>query len=139
MVGKRLLCSMFASIAIVGCFGSTVVAAEKNENTTVEYTMDIGTPWASGSFNVSIPARSSMSANSSFPLEAGETVRINASYSPDASVDFGLVDANGTFYYFNTTTGSIDKTIQVDERGQYTLSIRNNSSETVSVSGYVRY
>lgn len=35
--------------------------------------------------------------------------------------------------------GSINKTIQVSERGSYTLAIRNNSSSSVRVVGFVNY
>ena len=73
-------------------------------------------------------------------MAAGETVTIKASYSPfSASVDFGLVAPDGKFYYFNITDGSIDKTIQVDESGNYTLQVRNNSNYEVKVSGFVNY
>ena len=74
------------------------------------------------------------------PLEAGETVTINASYSPaSASMDFGLIAPDGYFYYVNVDSGSINKTIRVDERGNYLLAVRNNSNRTVSVVGYVNY
>ena len=87
-----------------------------------------------------IPGGELLKANSDFPLEAGETVTIKASYSPfSASVDFGLIAPDGYFYYINVTDGSFDETIEVDERGNYTLAIRNNSSKTISVSGYVNY
>lgn len=87
-----------------------------------------------------VPRKTIIAANSSFPLEAGETVTIKASYSPfNASVDFGLVDADGYFYYFNESDGSVDKTIEVSKRGNYTLAVRNNSSQEISVSGFVNY
>lgn len=67
---------------------------------------------ATGSFSMSIAAKTKSLAESSFSLAAGETVTIKASYIPfDASVDFGLVDSDGVFHYFNITDGSIDKTI----------------------------
>ena len=76
----------------------------------------------------------------SFVLMTGETVTIKASYAPfDASVDFGLVDEDGTFYYFNVTTGNIDKTIIISKSGNYTLQIRNNSTGEIEVSGFVNY
>lgn len=79
-------------------------------------------PFATGSFNMTIPAKSKGIANFSFPLAAGETVTIKASYSPASSnVDCGLIAPDGKFYYFNTTNGSIDKAIKVSESGSYTL------------------
>jgi len=62
------------------------------------------------------------------------------SYSPfSASVDFGVIAPDGLFYGLNTTTGSFDKAIKVNQRGHYYFAVRNNSSETISVSGYVNY
>lgn len=70
----------------------------------------------------------------------GETVTIKASYAPfDASVDFGLIAPNGVFYCFNIANGSIDKTIQIPESGDYTLQIRNNADIEVKVAGFVNY
>ena len=95
---------------------------------------------ATGSINATVPANSLVYASESFPLESGETVTINCSYSPaSASMDFGLVDSDGIFYSLNVTGGSINKTIQVSERGSYTLAIRNNSSSSVRVVGFVNY
>lgn len=110
---KRVLCMVVACAAAISCLSINAGAASVKESGTEL----IG----------------------SFPLEAGETVRINASYSPDASVDFGLIDSDGRFHYLNVTNGSIDKTIRIEERGNYTFAARNNSSKTVSVSGYVSY
>lgn len=97
-------------------------------------------PFATNSFNMSIPAQTDAVANTSFSLAAGETVTIKASYSPfSASVDFGLIAPDGKFHYVNVTSGSIDTTILVDESGRYTLQIRNNSNVEVQVSGFVNY
>ena len=87
-----------------------------------------------------VPANKLVKANSSFPLEAGEVVTIKASYSPfSASVDFGLIAPDGYFYSLNANDGIFDEAIEVDQRGYYTLAVRNNSSQTISVSGYVNY
>lgn len=95
---------------------------------------------ASGSFNMSVAPNGKSQADKTFPLEAGETVRIYATYSPDdASVDFGLIDPDGIFHYFNVTDGTIDKTIEIAERGNYRLAVKNNSSKTVKISGFVKY
>lgn len=95
---------------------------------------------ASGSFSMSVAAYGKSEADKTFPLETGETVSISAVYTPEnASMDFGLVDPDGVFHYFNVTGGSIDKTIRVSENGNYTFAIRNNSGQTVKVSGFVKY
>ena len=83
---------------------------------------------ATNSFNMSIKAYGKGKANTAFPLEAGETVTIKASYTPfSAGVDFGLIDADGVFHYINVTNGSSDETIEIEERGKYTFAVRNNS------------
>ena len=54
-------------------------------------------------------------------------------------MDFGLVAPNGVYYYFTITNGSIDKTIEVPENGDYILRIRNNENFAVDVTGFVNY
>ena len=79
-------------------------------------------------------------ASSDFYLEAGEAVQIIVGYSPkSASMDFGVIAPDGLFHYVNSKTGAIRKTIRVDEQGYYTFAIRNNSSDTVRVMGFVNY
>lgn len=61
-------------------------------------------------------------------------------YTPaSASMDFGLIDSDGTFYPVRANNGSINQTIRIDLRGNYTFAIRNNSSYTVNVFGFVNY
>ena len=137
---KRIICMVLACVAIVGAVSVPASAAEIEITALENFTDKLIAPFATRSFNMSIPAKSKVIANSSFPLAAWETVTIKASYSPfSASVDFGLVDSQGTFYYFNVTDGSVYKTIQVEESGDYTLQIRNNSNVEVKVSGFVNY
>ena len=74
-----------------------------------------------------VPGNSTVKADKEFPLEIGETVAINAVYSPQtASVDFGLLAPDGLFYSLNATDGSFDEVIAVDQRGNYTLVVRNS-------------
>lgn len=134
---KKVVSMFLACVLVMGMIVAPVKAAEVEANTT-EFSVNMAR--ATGSFNMRIPTRSRAIASSSFPLAAGETVTIKASYSPfTASVDFGLIAPDGTYYYFNITNGSIDRTIQVDESGDYTLMVRNNSDVEVEVSGFVRY
>lgn len=122
---KKLLCAALVSIMAVGCLCVNVGAAETR---------------ATGNFTLDISAGDLIKANTSLPMEAGETVTIKASYSPfSASVDYGLIDEDGTFHYLTATTGNIDKSIKISERGNYYLAFRNNSSKLVSISGYVNY
>lgn len=137
---KKTICMVLACMLIVGTISVPASAAETESTGLEKGAMQLAISRASGSFSMSIPANSKVLADSSFSMEAGETVTINASYSPfDASVDFGLVDSDGVFHYFNITDGSIDKTIRIKESGSYTLHVRNNSSTEVKVSGFVNY
>ena len=73
-------------------------------------------------------------------MEVGETIAINATYSPrSASVDFGFIAPDGLFYSVSGKNGKVDTEIKVSQRGGYILTVRNNSSSTASVSGHVNY
>lgn len=137
---RKIICMALICMLIVGSVSIPVDAVEA-ETTTLESTVtNFLIPRATGSFSMTIPAKTKLLANSSFSLAAGETVTIKASYAPfSVSVDFGLIAPNGTFYYFNITDGNIDKTIQVSESGKYTLQVRNNADVEVKVSGFVNY
>lgn len=131
---KKIFCMMLASIMLVSCFGVSAGAAElpsRDDSVVV---------LATGKFDMDVPGNTAVRAGNSFPLEVGEVVTIKATYSPfTASVDFGLIAPDGLFYGLNTTTGSFDKAIEVNQRGNYTLAVRNNSSSTIHVSGHVNY
>lgn len=132
---KRFLCMLLVSAITISCFTvstGAVVDAEGDRSLVIAR--------ATGKFNTDIPAKTLFKARTDFPLEVGETIAINAAYSPQyASVDFGFIAPDGLFYAVNTKNGSFDETIEVDQRGYYTLAIRNNASVTISVSGYVTY
>ncbi|WP_191379436.1 hypothetical protein [uncultured Flavonifractor sp.] len=135
MQTKRCLCVLMACVLSVACFGMNAGAIDSGAQEP-----EIFVSRASGRFSMDIPGGALVTADQDFPMEAGETVTIKASYSPfDASVDFGLIDSDGSFHYFNTNDGTFDKTIKIKERGYYTLAVRNNSSDTINVSGYVNY
>ena len=75
-----------------------------------------------------------------FTLEADEEVTINCTYSPrTADVDFGFITSDGMFHYVTGSDGSIKKTIIMNESGQYYFAVRNNTSRTIEVLGYVYY
>ena len=133
---RNLFRILLAVTVLVSCLGVNVTAAgpDSNENTPFAVMR------ASGRFSVEVPANTAVKAGSTFPLEVGEVVTIKATYSPfSASVDFGLIAPDGLFYGLNTKTGSFDKSIEVNQRGNYSLAIRNNSSDTIHVSGHVNY
>lgn len=95
---------------------------------------------ATETYNIKISANTLSKASSSFSMSAGETITIEATYSPStAKLDVGLIYADGSFHYFTATGGRISKTIRMEDAGTYTLAFRNNSSNKVSVSGSVNY
>lgn len=110
---------------------------------TVEQSYDesfVISPQASGQFSLTVKANSFSKSSSSLSLASGETVTISASYTPKTkSIDVGLMDEEGTFYYVTATKGTIDATIKVENRGNYKLTIRNNSSSAIDVSGIITY
>ena len=140
MKSKRFLCTVLACVVMISCITNAAAIQEEVADDFVEYnTESILTTRAIGEFEMTVSAKTKAIADSSLSLEAGDTVRINASYSPDGSVDFGLVDEDGGFHYINVKNGSIDKTIRISERGKYKFQVRNNSSVAVKVCGFVRY
>lgn len=134
---KKFMCSLLSFIVLISSVCVNAGAIEKRGLNEASPRLIVSR--ATGSFSVTVRPYEAVEADITFPLEAGESVRINASYSPDASLDFGLVDSDGIFHYVNVTDGNIDQTIQVDTSGNYTLGIQNNSAITVKVSGFVRY
>lgn len=140
MQTKKMICAILTCAFLLGTAWMPVnvqaaeVTLRENEMTSIVDTR------ASGSFSMTISAKTKSLAENSFRLVTGETVTIKASYMPfEASVDFGLVDEDGTFFSFKGTEGSVDKTIRIEESGYYTLQIRNNSDYEVEVSGFVNY
>lgn len=140
MQKKKMICIVLTFVLIIGALPVPANAAEIENSAQSNFLMILSDIRATGSFSMSIAAKTKSLAENSFSLAAGETVTIKASYIPfDASVDFGLVDSDGVFHYFNITDGSIDKTILIEETGKYTLQVRNNSNGAVKVSGFVNY
>lgn len=132
---RKFFCVFLTCAVLLGCF--TVYASAVS---STEPEIDILGILGSGQFRTDIPGDSYFTADMDFSLEAGDTVTIRASYSPkSANVDFGLIAPDGLFYASNTENGSISVTFNIEERGYYTLAVRNNSSNTVNVSGYVSY
>lgn len=137
---KRMICMVLCCVLLVGMISFPATATEIRDTVQKIYFDELVSPCATGSFNWTIPAKTNAMGDIVFPLAAGETITIKASYSPfSASVDFGVIAPDGNYYGFNITGGSIDKTIQVSESGDYTFQIRNNASTEVKVNGFVNY
>lgn len=118
MKTKSFLSLVLLSAIVVSCLGVSTKAAEY-QGGVITYAVD-----ATGSFNMDVPANTTVKAKSSFPLEVGEVVTIKATYSPfSASVDFGLIAPDNLFYGLNTKSGSFDEAIEVTQRGNYVLAV----------------
>ena len=90
MKSKRFLCTVLACVVMISCITNAAAIQEEVADDFVEYnTESILTTRAIGEFEMTVSAKTKAIADSSLSLEAGDTVRINASYSPDGSVDFG--------------------------------------------------
>lgn len=95
---------------------------------------------ASKSVNGNVPALSICPVAQAVSLRTNDTVEFNCSYSPSfASMDFGVISSTGRFYHINVKEGSINQLIRISQSGSYTVAIRNNSSQTVRVVGFVNY
>ena len=135
MKRKRIVGVVLALAVVFSCFTVPAFAQEnlREEPLTLERR-------ASGRFSITVKAGDVRKADTSFPLEKGDTVRIKASYAPaDATVNFGLTGPDNQCYYIPVSTGAIDETIEVNQHGYYTLTIENTSDSDVTVNGYVNY
>lgn len=95
---------------------------------------------ATNRVDITVGAGKFLKAASAFSLEAGETVKMNFTYSPQyASLEVGLVGPDGNFRYVRGANGALQKTIVVSETGKYYLAFRNNSNISVQVMGFVYY
>lgn len=132
---QKTFCLLLVCVFSLGCLtvNAGAVQAEAGADTLV-------IERASGRFSVDVSGRSTFTADQDFFLDVGETVTIKATYTPrSASVDFGLIAPDGLFYSLPGQQGSLNETFEIDQRGYYTLAIRNNSGSAVSVSGTVTY
>lgn len=129
---KRFLCILLACATMLGCLSVNAGAAEQGTAAAIMR--------ATSKFNMDVPGNTLYTANMVLPLEIGETISINGTYTPRAaSVDVGFIAPDGLFYSVSGEKGTFDLTVRVSQRGEYTLAVQNNSSNTVSVSGYVNY
>jgi len=91
-------------------------------------------------FNWDIPAGAGRESVQTMSMEAGETIRINGSYTPSSSpVWFGVVTPSGGVDALLIVGGNVDQTYHVSTRGQYKLYIGNASEFPVNAKGFVEF
>lgn len=133
MKNRRFWAVLLSCFILIGCF-TPAMAVEAPD----------GSPAIARAIgrlnNRTIPANTIIGYGGWIYLDAKETVKFDCTYTPSsASVDFGVIDANNVFYPLNTTSGSINEAIRVEELGQYLIAIRNNEDYDVTVTGTVKY
>lgn len=130
----RKLTISFVICALIFSSTTTFAGAAEVYNETVI------APRVSNSLKHQIPANTTTPINDWFYASSGDTVQYNCIYTPStASVDFGVIAPDGLFYSVNCTSGNINQTIRIDQRGQCLLAIRNNASYDIVVTGSVKY
>ena len=150
---KNRLKAAAACVALLGCLSTQSPAFAVQCDMTATPWNGVGTnsllehqidslieSRATETYYIKISANTLSKASSSFSMSAGETITIDATYSPStAKLDVGLIASDGSFHYFTATGGRISKTIEMTEAGTYTLAFQNNASYKVTVSGSVNY
>lgn len=127
LAASLLACMLFLSVSLV-----PTAAAEVTNS-------DIVISRSTGRLNHSLPTGITL-VTQALPYVKGDTIKYDCTYTPkSASVDFGFIAPDGLFYSLNSTSGSINKSIEVGQTGQFILAIRNNESYVVTVTGTVRY
>lgn len=95
-------------------------------------------PRATGGVEATIQPNTIIKIGTPLPMAAGELVTINCTYSPrTADMDFGLITPNNDFIFVGGKNGACYQTIRLEESGNYYFAVRNNTSRTVEVLGYV--
>lgn len=122
---KRFLALFFASILILGCVGN-VFAADKQimnlselvweeiDDDQVEVMKMFLTTRATQRIDADIAAGKTVKDVTAYPLEVGDVVTMNLTFSPpEANMDFGLIAPDKKFYSFKGTDGTFKEKIQV--------------------------
>ena len=130
---RNIMCIILSCMLLFGsvgvCYASEGVAPERCSSANGR---------ATNYFSLTISPLSRIVAAERMSLEAGDTVRIRANFSPTSvNIAVGLIDSDGVFHYLTVTGGSVDVTIGIEERGEYRLAVKNNSLYALTISGYV--
>ena len=152
---RKFLGTILAYAMVVSCLVAPAYGAENSDKNVinqkdlpyewvdlaqVEFWEDSVMPLTTASFNKNIPAHTICTVSPQLSFRAKHLVTFNCSYSlSSASMDFGVLTPDGRFYSINVRGGSINQAIEISQAGSYSVAIRNNSSQTVRVVGFVEY
>ena len=125
---KKLVCIFLVCLVMIGSF---CIPAGAVKNATQETSIVMR---ATGKFDVEVPADTIVKASSSFPLESGETVTVNASYSP-RSADVEKVTYTVTYDGGDISSKKINSSGVPN--GDYKVCIINAGSK--SITGALQY
>jgi len=137
---RKLLRMVIIYVVVVAMSCLCVSASTAGEDWGHDTNLQMNMPRSYNRLFMTIPKNSWKKASESFSMNAGQSVVIEAKYSPpSASVDFGLLDSAGEFYYFRGENGNFNQGLVIQENGMYTLAVQNNSPVDVEVAGFVYY
>lgn len=154
MKTNRLICMLFACVSML-CLSITPAGADSIHREYIIWTEDMEydlidlsaitrnentlLPLTTDSINTTVSPFSTKVIRQ-VSLQRGNVIIFNCSCSPlSASMDFGVIDTSGRFYNINIKEGSINQALGISQAGTYQVAIRNNSSQTVRVVGFVDY
>lgn len=134
---KRFFCWMLAAVfSVCTLLNFNVFAANVTEREVASPTV----VRATRSFNVSLAPGELSISDVAMPLEVGETISTQITYTPgSADVRFGILSSEGYIYSLPGENGGFNQLLEITERGYYYFIIQNNSSETVSALGNITY
>ena len=85
-----------------------------------------------------VPFGAKAAATKACSMEAGEKINVTVAISPASSdVQVGIVDSNGAFRYVLAASGSVNHDFSITAHGVYYVCVVNDSSNDVSVAGFV--
>lgn len=133
---KRIASMFFSCLIAVSILALPTSAATAPCSISTECTA----PYATNSFNITVPAKTNAKADATFSMAAGKSIALSVAYAPFyADIDIGFISPGGDYIYVNSTSGAIEETLSIGQSGRYILMVRNNSSAEINVTGVINY
>ena len=152
---KKMRSIIAICIAVMFCL-CPLAYAEEIHNENIIWQKDISGEWvdlsqmefsendimvlSGASISHTVGAHAIKRASPLISLQARDEVVFNCTYAPSsANMDFGILTSDNKFYPINAQNGKINQTLLVSYSGDYYIAIRNNSGQSVTVTGTVDY